>query len=31
VHPSELAYQIWAKDVANYIMEKKILLRKVTN
>jgi len=25
VHPSEFAYQIWAKDIANYIMEQKIL------
>jgi lysophospholipase L1-like esterase len=25
VHPSELAYQVWAKDVANYIQEQKIL------
>ncbi|WP_420572158.1 SGNH/GDSL hydrolase family protein [Kordia sp.] len=25
VHPSEFAYQIWAKDVADYIMEHKII------
>lgn len=24
VHPSELAYQVWAKDVAGYILEEKI-------
>ncbi|MFK7750186.1 MAG: SGNH/GDSL hydrolase family protein [Kordia sp.] len=24
VHPSELAYQVWAKDVAQYILEEKI-------
>ncbi len=28
VHPSEFAYQIWAKDIANYILEKRILLTK---
>ena len=25
VHPSELAYQVWAKDVAEFIQEKRIL------
>ncbi|QHI38472.1 hypothetical protein IMCC3317_38650 [Kordia antarctica] len=25
IHPSEFAYQIWAKDVANYMLEEKIL------
>ncbi|WP_298418357.1 SGNH/GDSL hydrolase family protein [uncultured Kordia sp.] len=25
VHPSELAYQVWARDVANYIKEQQIL------
>lgn len=25
VHPSEFAYQIWAKDIAGYVMEQKIL------
>ena len=25
VHPSELAYQVWAKDVANYLLEEKII------
>ncbi|EDP97790.1 SGNH/GDSL hydrolase family protein [Kordia algicida OT-1] len=25
VHPSEFAYQVWAKDVANYILEQKII------
>lgn len=26
VHPSEFAYQIWAKDLANYIMEHKVIM-----